>query len=123
LSGSNPEGWNDTALCSIHKNVRRGKKMKQGEIKYVLNPCGNSNKAGANSIDFVERELQKGIAERSRPYHYDELCRYGTAGFVFNKVKPIRNESGHIDILATFTLARKRTCLFESNLCNIKYRE
>lgn len=74
----------------------------------VVRSSGNKNKAGIveNNLDVLERKLQQAIVTRQGSLHYDELCKFGHAGFVYNKTKPVRNEDGQIDVFETFRKVR-----------------
>jgi len=83
--------------------------MQKGEKDIVMSG-GNTNKAGVgNSIDVLEHRLQLAIVENTpRKYHYDELIYHDRTGFVHNRVKPVRDEYGRVDVFQTFMIARKR---------------
>lgn len=79
----------------------------------IVKSSGNKNKTGVvDNISVLEQKLAKGISEKQKPYHYDELCRFGKAGFVYNRVKPVHDDEGQIDVFQTFMKARKRNPAF-----------
>jgi hypothetical protein len=84
----------------------------KGDVNNVVRSGGNTKKAGIvtnNSIDVLERNLQKAIVERkTTEFRYDELVGESNIGMVYNRVKPVRNEEGKIDVYTTFMNARKR---------------
>ena len=67
-----------------------------------VRPVGAIQKNRDFGIEQLEKKLTIAIAERSRPLHYDELCRIDEV----SKVRAIRTEDGTIDILRTFMQVR-----------------
>ncbi len=81
--------------------------MKTNGKSGFVRSSGNQKKAGRvdNCLDVFEQKMQRSIMKKSKPLHYDELCRFGNAGFVYNKTKAVRNQDGKLDIYRTFRRA------------------
>jgi hypothetical protein len=65
-----------------------------------------SKKGRKSGIEALELAIAgEQVSRMNRSLHYDELQRFSSVGASFAGTKPVRDDDGKIDILATFERA------------------